>query len=94
MVVDHKQTLADVAVHRLGDATGMFALALLNNISLSEDVKPGAALALPVAVNSKVVTYFSSKNAVPATADEERSDIFNSGISVWAINVDFVVSPD
>ena len=72
-----------------------FALAVVNGLSLTDDLPAGAEIKLPDSVNkdSDVLNYYTSKRLQPATAvimlpEEERLE----GIGYWAISVDFKVS--
>ena len=91
----HNQSLLDLAVQHTGTAENAFALAVVNGLSLTDDLPAGAEIKLPDSVNkdSDVLNYYSAKRLQPATAvimlpEEERLE----GIGYWAISVDFKVS--
>ncbi|OJJ18038.1 hypothetical protein BKI52_29750 [marine bacterium AO1-C] len=67
--VQDRQTLLDVAVQYLGDATGAIYLAQLNNISITENLEAGQILKIDTdqVIDSKVVSYLREKDVVPIT---------------------------
>ena len=91
----HNQSLLDLAVQHTGTAENAFALAVVNGLSLTDDLPAGAEIKLPDSVNkdSDVLNYYSAKRLQPATAvimlpEEERLE----GIGYWVIQTDFKVS--
>ncbi len=69
VIVEEKQTLLDIAIQYLGDATGAIALAKLNNLAITGELSPGQRLSVDArqVINTKVVTYLKEKNNVPVT---------------------------
>ncbi len=95
--VEQGQSLKDIAIQYCGDAAALFSLALLNDISMTEDVAAGTQLQLPPVVNPDVVKYFEQvkhfTNHIPATKlDEAESEAALEGIGYWTIGIDFIVS--
>lgn len=92
--VSEKQSLFDVAIQKGGSLETMVELALINGISITEDLSPGQHLDLPEVVNSDIATYFSNKGIVPETTIYESDELTPvlEGIDYWAIEVDFIVS--
>jgi len=89
------QSLLDIAVQHTGAVESVFAIAVANGLSLTDDLPAGTEIKLPDSVNkdSDVLNYYSAKRLQPATAvillpEEERLE----GIGYWAISVDFKVS--
>ena len=89
------QSLLDIAIQHTGAVESVFAIAVANGLSLTDDLPAGAEIKLPDSVNkdSDVLNYYSAKRLQPATAvimlpEEERLE----GIGYWAISVDFKVS--
>ena len=89
------QSLLDIAVQHTGAVESVFAIAVANGLSLTDDLPAGTEIKLPDSVNkdSDVLNYYSAKRLQPATAvillpEEERL----KGIGYWAISVDFKVS--
>ena len=89
VVVQHKQTLLDIAIQYCGDAQALVELADLNEISLTEEVEAGILLILPAVRSPQLVSYFSNGNYLLAT--KPTSDLLN-GISYWAVGYDFTIS--
>jgi hypothetical protein len=63
------QTLLDVAIQYCGDAAAAFDIALLNDLSLTDDTFDEVLLSAPV--NKRIVEYYSNNNINPATSGEE-----------------------
>lgn len=92
-VVEHGQNLLDVAVHRCGAFAAVIGLALLNNISITDDLLPGSSLLLPEPVEPEVVKYFADGKIIPATAEDVSGTPEHlEGIDYWTISLDFKVS--
>lgn len=94
--VHTRQSLLDIAVQHCGSVEQAFQMALLNGLSLTEDVQAGANLELAPAADASVVSYYTVNELQPATAvtDEAMNDLLDDGdgIEFWAIEFDFVVS--
>ena len=91
----HNQSLLDLAVQHTGAVESVFAIAVANGLSLTDDLPAGTEIKLPDSVNkdSDVLNYYSAKRLQPATAvtllpEEERLE----GIGYWIIQTDFKVS--
>ena len=89
------QSLLDIAIQHTGAVESVFAIAVANGLSLTDDLPAGAEIQLPDSVNkdSDVLNYYSAKRLQPATAvimlpEEERLE----GIGYWVIQIDFKVS--
>ena len=92
-VVLHEQSLLDIAIQTAGSPEAAYELALVNNLSLTDELKPGQELERVAAINADIENYYTNKNLKPATGFTQEDNIFieDGGISIWAINVDFVV---
>lgn len=62
------QSLFDIAIQKIGSAEGAFDLAVLNGLSLTDELASGSELSLPAATNSSVVAYYMNREIQPATA--------------------------
>lgn len=97
----NNQSLLDLALQHTGTIESIFELAVLNEKSVTDDMVAGASLNVPPlsggARNGDILAYYTAKNLQPATAftkaDEEVFERLE-GISIWAINLDFVVSKE
>ena len=68
-IVHENQTLLDVSAHVYGRVDVVVALALLNNISITEVLTAGQIIKLVEApVNSLVKKSIESRNIIPATS--------------------------
>ena len=95
----HNQSLLDLALQHTGTIESIFELAMLNNLSITDDVVAGKVLTIPTETftNNDILTYYIAKKIKPATAFTQEDKIISErqeGISIWAINLDFVVSHD
>lgn len=85
------QNLLDIAVSKCGDVTSAFEAALMNNISITEDLVIDQNILLPDVVNEDVVDVLASEYLTPASADDEEAEILQ-GIGYMTIGLDFIVS--
>lgn len=88
------QSLLDLAIQQAGSIDAVFALALANGLSVTNDL-PAGGLVDTVDVSSKpIASYYANNALTPATALTTEDKLVAAeleGISYWAINVDFVV---
>ncbi len=95
----HNQSLLDLALQHTGTIESVFELAEANSINITDDVRAGAPLYLGegLGVRNEILGYYTAKNLQPATAfSKEDEQVFErlEGISIWAINLDFIVSKE
>ena len=93
----HNQSLLDLALQHTGTIESVFELAKDNALNITDDVQAGTPLYLGegLGVRNEILSYYTAKNLQPATAfTKEDEQVFErlEGISIWAINLDFVVS--
>jgi hypothetical protein len=97
VTVLHNQSLLDLALQHTGTIESVFEFAEANTINITDDVQAGKTLVLPAEAftNKDILGYYTAKNLQPATAfSKEDEQVFKrlEGISIWAINLDFVVT--
>ena len=97
ITVLHNQSLLDLALQHTGTIETVFELAEANSLNITDEVQAGAPLYLGegLGVRNEILAYYTAKNLQPATAfTKEDEQVFErlEGISIWAINLDFVVS--
>jgi hypothetical protein len=93
----HNQSLLDLALQHTGTIESIFEFAEANSLNITDDVQAGTPLYLGegLGVRNDILAYYTAKNLQPATAfSKEDEQVFErlEGISIWAINLDFVVS--
>ena len=93
----HNQSLLDLALQHTGTIESIFEFAEANSLNITDDVQAGTPLYLGegLGVRNDILAYYTAKNLQPATAfTKEDEQVFErlEGISIWAINLDFVVS--
>ena len=99
ITVLHNQSLLDLALQHTGTIESIFEFAEANSLNITDDVVAGRTLVLSAETftNKDILSYYTAKNLQPATAftkaDEEVFERLE-GISIWAINLDFVVSKE
>lgn len=96
ITVLHNQTLADIAVRHCGTMEALGDIAILNNISITDNPKSGQLIELPNKDygSQEVVNFFASNRIDPATALTENDEALtegNSGIGFWEIGNNFIV---
>jgi hypothetical protein len=99
ITVLHNQSLLDLALQHTGTIESIFELAEANALNITDDIQAGKILILPTEAftNKDILAYYMAKNIQPATAfTEEDKQVLErlEGISIWAINLDFVVSKE
>ena len=101
ITVLHNQSLLDLALQHTGTIESIFELAVLNEKSVTDDLVAGPPLNVPPfsasARNKDILAYYMAKNIQPATAfTKQDKQVLErlEGISIWAINLDFVVSKE
>ena len=95
----HNQSLLDLALQHTGTIESVFELAEANALNINDDVVAGKTLVLPAEAfsNKDILNYYTAKNLQPATAfTKEDEQVFErlEGISIWAINLDFIVTKE
>lgn len=95
----HNQSLLDLALQHTGTIESVFELAEANALNITDEVVAGKTLVLPVEAftNKDILAYYTAKNLQPATAftkEDEQVAKRLEGISIWAINLDFIVSKE
>ena len=95
------QSLLDLALQHTGTIESIFELAEANSLNITDEVQAGAPLTVPLlgkgVRNGDILAYYTAKNLQPATAfTKEDEQLFErlEGISIWAINLDFIVSKE
>jgi hypothetical protein len=73
------QSLFDIAIQGCGSAEAAFDLAVLNGVSLTDELSAGLDLKLPPELNKNIVTFYTIKNIVPCTGtDYKLKSIFDN----------------
>lgn len=69
--VRDRQSIWDIALQVCGDAEAAFAIAELNDVSLSESLVVGTELKVPSVMEKRVVEYYAQHRIVPASIEED-----------------------
>ncbi len=90
------QTLVDIAIQEMGDASFVLAIAELNDLNVTDDLTAGQMITVPDYDTAfrNTVNLFSDDANKPASginADEGDEEDHLEGIEYWAIENDFVV---
>lgn len=84
------QSLIDIAVQHDGSLEELFAIARLNNVSVTADLIPGTTIKIIDQVtDSRVVRILKEGDWNPASA--LRAEQILCGIDYWAIETEFEV---
>ena len=71
ITVQHRQTLADIAIQVYGDIRGVSAIAHANTICITDSLQPGMQLECPDVVYDKYLQEYVRKRRIePATEQE------------------------
>ena len=88
-IVKPGQTLLDVAVQYMGDASGLPALAAANGLYPNSPLTPGASLVIPTPINKRVVEFYRRGGYEPASTGGLTT---LDGIDYCAIEDTFIVA--
>lgn len=67
--VENRQSLLDICIQEFGSLDQLIELALVNKLSITEDLYPGQILTIPeVSKNEIIVNYYRINKIKPATA--------------------------
>lgn len=92
IIVDHNQSLLDVAVQHGGTAAEVMELAIANQVAITDVVRPSTELAIGEAQEPNMVKFLASNNYVPATLKKLDESAGPNGIGAWVIELDFTVA--
>lgn len=92
--VKNGQTLLDIAVQELGDASRFNEIATLNDLEFSDDLTVGSLILVPESDIDKreIVKIFTNKALTPSSDKGDLSEVIQEGIEFWSIEYDFIVS--
>jgi hypothetical protein len=62
------QSLFDLAIQYAGSSEAAFALAVANNLSVTDDLQPGQQLREAGVINKSIADYYAGRQLKPATA--------------------------
>ncbi len=71
MKVNDNQSLFDMAVQIAGNVEAAFDLALINGLSITDDLAIGSELKKVEAIKKDITNYYINRNVIPATATTE-----------------------
>lgn len=95
VTVNTCQSLFDLAVQHTGSAQAALEWAMLNGISLTEDLKVGQQLTPPDVADQQVVLTFQVGKLIPASSITQSQILEvldqQEGIDFWGIEYDFIV---
>jgi len=77
MKVSEGQSLIDIAIQYCGSADAAMAIAVLNELSITDDPIPGTELLFPDVVNADVIAYYKNYAIIPATLIDSAIQVSN-----------------
>jgi len=92
VTVKQGQTIFDIAVQTAGSVQAAFAAAMLNGLSVTDDLAIGDTLAIPPVADKGMLQHYKDTGTVPATALDANAASRLEGIGYWFVQYDFVVS--
>lgn len=93
LTVQHNQNLFDLSIQENGNVQTVFELALLNGLSITDNVVPSQKIEVVKSklVVQELVDYFSNKKHVVATGSVSDLVIARKGIGKMIVGKDFKV---
>lgn len=88
ITVKNGQELVDIAMQYSGHAGALVALALENELSVTDVLQNGQVLRAVAVQNRYVVRQFETEGVIPASA----APILPDGIGYWGVAVNFIIS--
>jgi hypothetical protein len=90
MKVSDGQTLFDIAIRYCGDASEAIAIAILNGISITDDLVTAQPIDVLPTIDSDISGYYDNKGLCPATGitTPAESALIEEGIEFWSIEYD------
>lgn len=75
VTVLHNQTLLDIAIQESGSADNWLEIAMLNNLTPTDLIIPGASIEIPtdITINTGIVNFLSTKGTKTATANTDTT---------------------
>ena len=95
VIVKSGQTLMDIALQEKGSIEAIEEIAALNGLTVTEELRAGMVLELPVSIWNKLFENYCKNNDVsPATAltDDNMADMWRGGIGYMVVGVDFEIA--
>ena len=95
--VRNNQSLFDIALQTLGCTEAAFDIALINGISITDELLTGQILQIPSMsdyTQRRNAEYYSINNILPATAitADIATTALEEGIEFWTVEYDLIVS--
>ena len=95
--VRNNQSLFDIALQTLGCTEAAFDIALINGISITDELLTGQILQIPSMsgyTQRRNAEYYTINGIMPATAitADIANTVLEEGVEFWAVGDDFIVS--
>ncbi len=74
----NKQSLIDIAIQATGSIEGVFELALMNNLSVTQKLEVSQKILTVEPINKQIKEYYQSSGIYPATDMMEDEGIFDN----------------
>jgi len=71
------QTLIDIAIQQCGSAEAAYDIALMNGLSVTDELTPGLELSIPEIANKSIAAYYINNIIVPATVSDNKIEESN-----------------
>jgi hypothetical protein len=89
----HNQSVFDVTLHHTGSFAKVLELAMLNGLSITDELLPGVVIAIPAVDDQSMIDFYTRMNVVPATALGLGAvvPVSDEGIGAMAIEINFII---
>lgn len=93
LTVGHNQNLFDISIQKNGNVQTVFELALLNKISITDNIEPAQKIEVATSdlIVPELVDYFINRQQKVATGSINTLEIRPAGIGYMIIENDFIV---
>jgi hypothetical protein len=93
LTVGHNQNLFDISIQKNGNVQTVFELALLNKISITDNIEPAQKIEVATSdlIVSELVDYFINRQQKVATGSIDTLEIRPTGIGYMIIENNFIV---
>ena len=86
------QTFVDMVCQQSGSYEEIISAAILNGKSITGDIAIGEEINVANQINVENISILTKKRPASGIIVQDSDDIDPEGISIWAINKDFIVN--
>ena len=61
------QSIFDIAIQHSGNIEAVISIAMANDVSVTDKIRPGEKMNIPALIDRRVLNYYRINNIIPAT---------------------------